>query len=139
MEQFFDVLAKYGLIAPLTGFLIALLALGQAWAKKMFEQYNINNAVKKANDTVWKVVFQLAQDTADDLKSYSLDGKLTADEQNMLRTNAINRSMDLMGKETAALLDSYTTDLYKWMGATVDTMARMAKKAVEEGKMEAPK
>ncbi len=110
------------------GLLIALITLAQAWAKKMLEQMKVNNAVKKANDTIWKVVSQLAQETADNLKAAAEDGKLTYQEQKELRDTARDRAIQLMGTETMNLLMSYTTDIYAWIDATIDTMARAAKR-----------
>ena len=87
----------------------------------------IKAAVTKAEDSIWAVVFQLAQETVDNIKEKALDGKLTADEITILRDTAYTRAITLMGDKAYSLLYSYTDDVKTWIYTKIDAISRETK------------
>lgn len=124
-----------------SGLLVALLALAMSGLKylkvyldKKIEELAANKkaaliaqTVAKANDAIWDVVFQLAQESADNLKAAASDGKLTPSEITQLRNTAYNRSVELMGTQTHNLLELYADDVEKWIYTKIDAIARETK------------
>jgi endonuclease/exonuclease/phosphatase (EEP) superfamily protein YafD len=124
-----------------SGLMVAILALAMSALRylKLFldakiaellakqKSEAITAAVAKANDAIWTVVMQLAQETVDNLKEKALDGKLTPDEITMLRDTAYARSIELMGQQTYGLLNAYAEDVRAWIYTKIDALSRETK------------
>lgn len=122
------------LLIGIAGLLLSAFKLGKAFVdvkteelKSKIKDQEIKNAVTQAEDCIWTVVQQLANETVDDLKTKAVDGKLTPLEVENLRTQAYTRSKQLMGETTYKLLQIYTNDVQGWLLTKIDAYARNTK------------
>ena len=134
MNQTWDFLVSTGLLVAIAGLLISALKFGKTYIdlkteelKKNMKSKELQDAVTKAEDSIWTVVMQLANETVDDLKAKAADGKLTSIEIDNLRTTAYTRAKQLMGDATYKLLQEYVGDAQAWMLSKIDAMSRETK------------
>lgn len=134
MNQTWDFLVSTGLLVAIAGLLISALKLGKTYfdlkteeLKKNMKSKELQDAATKAEDAIWTVVMQLANETVDNLKAKAADGKLTQLEIDELRTTAYTRAKQLMGDATYKLLQEYVGDAQAWMLSKIDAISRETK------------
>ncbi len=134
MDNVVEFLVSTGLLTALLALAISGLRYLKLFIDKKIAELTakakneaVDAAVTKAEDAIWTVVMQLAQETADDLKEKSEDGKLTIDEIKMLRDTAYARSIELMGQQTYGLLNAYAEDVRTWIYTKIDALSRETK------------
>lgn len=135
MNQTWDFLVSTGILVALAGLLVSGLKFGKTYLdlkteelKKNMKSKELQEAVDKAEDSIWAVVMQLANESVDNLKAKAADGKLTEAEIDDLRTTAYTRAKQLMGDTTYKLLQEYVGDAQTWMLTKIDAMSRETKK-----------
>lgn len=135
MNQTWDFLVSTGILVALAGLLVSGLKFGKTYLdlkteelKKNMKSKELQEAVDKAEDSIWAVVMQLANESVDNLKAKATDGKLTEAEIDDLRTTAYTRAKQLMGDTTYKLLQEYVGDAQTWVLTKIDAMSRDTKK-----------
>lgn len=134
-QQLLGLLVSTGLLTALLGLAFDGLKLLRAYMGAKTEEIasktqnaTLQRYVTTAEDAIWKAVLQVAQESADDLKEKSADGKLTEDEKKMLKDDATDRAIRMMGATVLKGLDLVYKDSKAWLSATVDAYARASKK-----------
>lgn len=129
------LLINSGLFAALLGVAVAALFFLRAYIQKQtaklladIESETIQEAIAIAEDSVWTVVMQLANEMVDNMKAAAEDGKLTNEEIILLRTTARERALHLMGNEAYSVLKRYFADVDTWLYTKIDAFARESKK-----------
>ena len=91
--------------------------------------YVKNSYVKSALESVEKAVVIIGQTVVDDLKAKSADGKLTDDEKEEVKANAIRISKQQMGIVGTFILNIITGSADKWISTQVEYIVAKIKTA----------
>lgn len=108
-------------------FLKSYITMQTEKLKTEIENEAVLEAIQVAEDSIWTVVMQLANEMVDNIKEASDDGKLTPDEITLIRSTARERALYLMGTEAYKILQLYFNDADAWLYTKIDAYARETK------------
>lgn len=133
-----DLILQSGLLAVFLGFVVSGIKYGKAYidartleATAKIKDANIKNAVNTAEDSITTVVAELAQTTVEDLKAKSADGKLTAEDAEQIKSDAVTKVQELLSDDVTQTLHTIFGDAEKWIDSKIEAAIKASKLAID--------
>jgi hypothetical protein len=130
----FNVILQSGLLGVLLGLVVSGVKCAKTYidtktaeSASKIKDTNINNAVNISENCVSTVVLEMAQTVVDDLKAKSADGKLSPDEIQQIKSDAINKVQTLISTDVYNTLGSVFGDANAWIKSKIEAAVKELK------------